>query len=161
MKLIGSIKESIKESVVDGPGVRLSVFLAGCPHECAGCHNEKTWDIESGEEHDEKRIADYLAARLKEGHYSGVTISGGDPFYQEKALSLMLKALRGSIGDVDVWCYTGYMYEDLAERGAEPLIYIDVLVDGPYVEAFRDSTIPFIGSSNQRIIDLSGRRKSN
>ncbi len=141
------------ESIVDGPGFRLAVFAQGCPHHCPGCHNPQTHPFEGGTMMDVGSIADML-----EGNplLRGVTLSGGEPFCQPEAMA-QLAALAHERGK-DVVCYTGYTLEQLLAMD-KPAVRsllgeIDILVDGPYIEAQRDLTLLFRGSSNQRLIDL-------
>lgn len=135
---------------VDGPGLRTSVYFAGCTHHCLGCHNPQSWDFAAGEE---ISVETLLAALLADE--APVTLSGGDPLQQPFADMLaLLKGLKAN--GVNVWCYTGYTFEQLLQSEKAPLLeYIDVVVDGPFVMAQRDTTLRFRGSANQRIIDVS------
>ena len=135
---------------VDGPGLRTSVYFAGCTHHCLGCHNPQSWDFAAGEE---ISVETLLAALLADEE--PVTLSGGDPLQQPFADMLaLLKGLKAN--GVNVWCYTGYTFEQLLQSEKAPLLkYIDVVVDGPFVMAQRDTTLRFRGSANQRIIDVS------
>lgn len=146
----------VDDSIVDGEGVRLTVFTQGCPHHCHGCHNPQTWNLAGGHEVDTEEIIQ----KLKENPLlSGVTFSGGEPFLQPAPLTELARAAHG-LG-LDVWSYTGFTLEELEKRtDAQQLLNeVDVLVDGPYVEALRDLTLRFRGSSNQRIINLNELRK--
>lgn len=148
----------VDDSVVDGDGIRLTVFTQGCPHHCHGCHNPQTWNLTGGHEIDTEEIVQ----KLKENPLlSGITFSGGEPFLQPAPLADLARAAH-SLG-LDVWSYTGFTLEELEKRtDAQQLLNeVDVLVDGPYVEALRDLTLRFRGSSNQRIIDLNELRKGN
>ncbi|MBJ2183474.1 MAG: anaerobic ribonucleoside-triphosphate reductase activating protein [Muribaculaceae bacterium] len=135
---------------VDGPGLRTSIYTAGCAHACPGCHNEQTWPFDSGEDY----TVQQLLERIDKNDFN-VTLSGGDPMYQAKALLPLAKAIKER--GLTIWCYTGFLYEQLLEMpdAAELLKYIDVLVDGPYVDAQRDPDLRFRGSSNQRLIDVA------
>lgn len=132
-------------SLVNGEGIRFVVFLQGCGHHCPGCQNPETWDFEGGYEANPKRIA---IQYLRHAHLlDGITLSGGDPFYQEPACIELLDLLPA---DTSVWVYTGYTYKEIKDR---PLAKrADVIVDGPYIEALRTETLPYRGSTNQRII---------
>lgn len=146
----------VDDSIVDGEGVRLTVFTQGCPHHCHGCHNPQTWSLDGGHEVDTEEIVE----KLKENPLlSGITFSGGEPFLQPAPLAEIARAAH-KLG-LDVWSYTGFTLEELKKRtDAQQLLNeVDVLVDGPYVEALRDLTLRFRGSSNQRIIDLKELRK--
>lgn len=146
----------VDDSIVDGEGVRLTVFTQGCPHHCHGCHNPQTWSLDGGHEVDTEEIVE----KLKENPLlSGITFSGGEPFLQPAPLAEIARAAH-KLG-LDVWSYTGFTLEELKKRtDAQQLLNeVDVLVDGPYVEALRDLTLRFRGSSNQRIVDLKELRK--
>ncbi|MDE6332625.1 MAG: anaerobic ribonucleoside-triphosphate reductase activating protein [Muribaculaceae bacterium] len=139
----------IDGTAVDGSGLRTSIYFSGCDHRCPGCHNPQTWPFDAGE----KMSAETLLERIADNGFN-VTFSGGDPMYQARALVPLAKAIK-AMGKT-IWCYTGFVYETLKAREpyASLLEYIDVLVDGPYMESLRDPDLPFRGSSNQRIIHL-------
>ena len=143
----------VRQSIVDGEGLRMVLFTQGCPHSCPGCHNPETHAFDGGYDCESSVI---LAEFDKNPLLKGVTISGGEPFLQAEALvplALAVKA-RGK----DLWCYSGYTFEQLcamAEKDSavrELLSLLDVLVDGPYLHEQRDLTLRFRGSANQRII---------
>lgn len=148
----------VDDSIVDGEGVRLTVFTQGCPHHCHGCHNPQTWNLTGGHEIDTEEIVQKLKANPL---LSGITFSGGEPFLQPAPLAEIARAAH-KLG-LDVWSYTGFTLEELKKRTdvQQLLNEVDVLVDGPYVEALRDLTLRFRGSSNQRIIDLNELRKGD
>lgn len=135
-------------STVDGVGVRQVFWTAGCPHHCKGCHNPQTWDYDTGNDWDNSEI---VSMALKSPY--NVTFSGGDPFIQSRDLHYVLRQIKPF---KNVWVYTGYTWEELMERTLpkRTLQYIDVLVDGRFVEELRDSDLLFRGSSNQRLIDV-------
>lgn len=135
-------------STVDGIGVRQVFWSAGCPHHCKGCHNPQTWDYDTGNDWDNSEI---VSMALKSPY--NVTFSGGDPFIQSRDLHYVLRQIKPF---KNVWVYTGYTWEELIERTLpkRTLQYIDVLVDGRFVEELRDSDLLFRGSSNQRLIDV-------
>ena len=141
------------DSVVDGDGCRLTVFVQGCPHHCPGCHNPETHPFDGGSEWETAAV---LEALRDNPILSGITLSGGEPFCQPRP---MLELARGAHAmGLDVWAYTGYRLEELRSM-ADPAIRelleeIDVLVDGPYIDAQRDLTLHFRGSRNQRVIDM-------
>lgn len=143
-----------KHSIVDGPGIRMVVFAQGCPHRCPGCHNPETHLPLGGE----KRSVDELLVYYEESNLlRGVTLSGGEPFWQAKAFSCLAKAIRERGGDVIT--YTGYYYEVLQKMNdpdVDALIsYTDLLIDGPFIKELKTLTLAFRGSSNQRLIPLS------
>jgi len=141
----------VKGSVVDGLGIRVVVFFQGCPRHCPGCHNEGFLAADGGE----AVAAEDLVARIGEGVTPltrGLTISGGDPFFQPRGLFSLCRAVRENFPNLDIWVYTGYSYEEVAGHPVLPLI--DVLVDGPFLLAVRDLSLPFRGSPNQRLIDV-------
>lgn len=152
------IAGTVDDSIVDGEGVRLTVFTQGCPHHCHGCHNPQTWNLTGGHEIDTEEIVQKLKANPL---LSGITFSGGEPFLQPAPLAEIARAAH-KLG-LDVWSYTGFTLEELKKRTdvQQLLNEVDVLVDGPYVEALRDLTLRFRGSSNQRIIDLNELRKGD
>ena len=135
-------------STVDGIGVRQVFWSAGCPHHCKGCHNPQTWDYDTGNDWDNSEI---VSMALKSPY--NVTFSGGDPFIQSRDLHYVLRQIKPF---KNVWVYTGYTWEELMEitLPKRTLQYIDVLVDGRFVEELRDSDLLFRGSSNQRLIDV-------
>ena len=149
----------VDDSVVDGEGMRLTVFTQGCPHHCPGCHNPDTHDFQGGRETTPEAI---IAEIDKNPLLSGVTFSGGEPFMQPAPLARLAKDVHAR--GLDVWSYSGYTLEELIAR-YNPAINalleeIDVLVDGKYLEEQRDLTLSFRGSRNQRIIDLNAWRKT-
>ena len=145
----------INESVVDGPGIRMVIFTQGCPHRCPGCHNPETHDPNGGEAGDTGEIADRIRASR---FISGITISGGEPFFQPEPCALLAEAAH-SCGKT-VMLYSGYTFEQLQTMAKDDaavnrlLLAGDMLVDGPYLEEKRNIDLPFRGSENQRIIDL-------
>ncbi len=156
----GNIK---KYDIADGPGVRVTLFVSGCRHHCKGCFNAETWDFNYGQPYTEETEAEILEA-LKPDYIQGLTLLGGEPFEPENQVELvkLLRKVREIYPKKDIWSYTGFIYDrDLMEGGraftevtAEMLSYIDVLVDGPFIEAERDLTLVFRGSRNQRILKL-------
>lgn len=136
---------------VDGPGLRTSIYFAGCAHACPGCHNPQSWDFMAGEE----TTVDELVRRIKENDFN-VTFTGGDPLYHAEALIPLAKSII-NIGK-DIWIYTGFTFEEILEEGdqfkIELLQMAHVLVDGPFIQKLRDPDLLFRGSSNQRLIDL-------
>ena len=151
----GKIK---KVDIANGPGVRVSLFVSGCRNHCPGCFNPETWDFGYGEPFTKTTEKEIMKA-LRPSWIQGLSILGGEPMEPEnqKALLPLLRRIRVMQPDKDVWLYTGYRYEDIAD--AEILKWIDVLVDGPYVEAEKDISLAIRGSRNQRIIRVRGDEK--
>ena len=142
-----------KTDIANGPGVRVSLFVSGCRNHCPGCFNPETWDFNYGEPFTRKTEKEIIKA-LRPSWIQGLSILGGDPMEPEnqKALLPLLKRIRVMCPGKDVWLYTGYTYE--AVRDSEILKWVDVLVDGPFIEAEKDISLAFRGSRNQRIILL-------
>ncbi len=144
-----------KETISDGTGLRYSIYLSGCRHACSGCHNPESWDANKGLEFTEDLLNEIIEEIKANPLLDGITISGGDPFFNPDDLYLLVKKLKESTGQ-NIWCYTGYTIEYIRRFAnmSRVLDYIDVLVDGPYIEHLRDPSLSFRGSSNQRIIKL-------
>lgn len=144
------ILDIIDGTTVDGPGLRTSIYFAGCNHQCPGCHNPQSWDFGGGKDMPLEEIISHVI----ENDFN-VTYTGGDPLYQLDGLIRLSVELK-KIGKT-IWCYTGFTYEQITEdsRLREILPYIDVMVDGPFMELLRDTHLKFRGSSNQRIIDIA------
>ena len=156
MKL--SIAGIVDESIVDGRGIRMSVFVQGCPHHCPGCHNPQTWPFEGGKEIAVEEIFDQFR---QDPILKGITFSGGEPFTQPEALAELARLVHGVGKDVTV--YTGYVYEDLVAKH-DPAIdgllaETDVLIDGPFIEAQKNLELRFRGSENQRLINMKKTRQ--
>ena len=147
------------DSIVDGPGLRLTVFTQGCPHRCPGCHNPQTHDFSGGNEGD---TADIIAKIKRNPLLDGVTLSGGEPFCQPEACAEIALAARDA--GLNVWSYSGYTFEELCEQGTEAqralLMELDVLVDGRFELAKRSLECRFRGSSNQRLVDVPASLKA-
>jgi len=147
------IAGTVNDSIVDGPGIRFTVFTQGCPHNCEGCHNPQTHDFNGGKVVD----TDDLLEKIKGNPLlDGVTFSGGEPFCQAEALAYLGRQIKAM--GLNVVTYTGYTFEKLwAERDknhwGELLSATDYLIDGPFILAQKDWNIRFRGSSNQRYID--------
>jgi len=145
----------VRESIVDGPGLRHTIFCQGCEHACPGCHNPETWDLHGGEVVD----GEVLLKRIPLNPLiSGITFSGGEPFLQAPALAEFAAYFKKY--DLNIWVYTGYQWDQLLNHIDRPgyrelLSYTDVLVDGPFIQSLRTTTHPFRGSSNQRLINVA------
>lgn len=153
-----NIASYAKESIVDGDGLRFTLFVQGCPHHCEGCHNPSTWEFGKGKKVGYKTIFNMM---VENPLLEGITLSGGEPFMQAEDLYLLAKLVHSN--DMNVWCYTGFTYEYLLEQGTtaqkQLLDEIDVLVDGRFELEKRDISLMFRGSSNQRVINLEETRK--
>lgn len=138
-------------SIADGEGFRVVLFVSGCLHHCKGCHNPEGWDPNNGKEFTQETI-DKIVKLLDRPYIRGLTLSGGDPlmpFNYEEVLNLC-KQVKEKLPNKDIWVYTGFTYEDI--KDLEIFNYIDTLVDGKFILEQRDVTLPFRGSTNQRII---------
>ncbi|MDE7022005.1 MAG: anaerobic ribonucleoside-triphosphate reductase activating protein [Lachnospiraceae bacterium] len=154
----------IKEcDIANGPGVRVTVFVSGCTHHCNGCFNEMTWDFQYGREFT-KEDMEKIIKLLEPSYIAGLTLLGGEPmeYVNQQGLLPLLRRVKEQYPDKTIWCYTGYLYDrDILddfygkwEETRELLSYLDVIVDGEFVEAQKDISLRFRGSSNQRIIDV-------
>ena len=143
----------LEQTTADGPGFRTSIYCAGCSHHCPGCHNPQSWDFGAGE----WRTVDELMETIKADSLSNVTFSGGDPFYQADAFTELARRIKAETGKT-IWCWTGFTLEEIQADPslAQMLPYLDVLVDGPFILARRDTSLRFRGSDNQRIHYLHG-----
>lgn len=145
------ILDILEDTTVDGPGFRTSIYCAGCQHHCQGCHNPQSWDMNGGRE---VAVSDILQTILDDP-FADVTFSGGDPMYQAEAFTELARQIRAK-SQKTIWCYTGFTFEQLLlnPHTRALLEQLDVLVDGRYVEALRDTELLYRGSSNQRLIDV-------
>ncbi len=145
----------VKESIVDGPGIRFVVFCQGCPHGCPGCHNAVTHDFDGGYD---CSIETILKEIDRNPLLSGVTFSGGEPVCQPEGFLALAEGVKER--GLDIIMYSGYTFEELSAMAEERkslkalLSCIDILIDGRYMESQRDLTLPFRGSKNQRVIDV-------
>ena len=146
----------VSESIVDGVGIRYAIFMQGCLRHCKGCQNPSTHDLNGGRIVDTRELID---AVKKNPLLSGITLTGGEPLLQLDAAIELARETK-KLG-LNVWCYTGCTLEEIPAAAQELLKYVDVLVDGPFVEELRDLELQFRGSSNQRIIDLNKLREKN
>lgn len=155
----GAIK---KFDVADGEGVRVSLFVSGCRNCCPGCFQPETWNFNYGKEFTADTIREILEA-LKPSHIQGFSLLGGDPFEEEnqEVLIELLEIIKEIYPEKDIWCWTGYLYEDLIEGGKKHTEYTDkilkltdVLVDGPFIQGKKNLMLKFRGSENQRLLHL-------
>ena len=148
------ILDILEETMADGPGLRTSIYCAGCAHHCPACHTPQSWDFAAGRQMSVEEILEVI----KDDEFSNVTFSGGDPMYQVEGFTELARRIKEETGKT-IWCYTGFTYEEILtdKRMSMILPYLDVLVDGPFVQSLRDTELLFRGSSNQRIIYLKGK----
>lgn len=147
-----NLADIVSDSIVDGPGIRTTVFCQGCPHHCRGCHNAETWEFGTGTDMEE---AEVLAVIKRNPLCRGVTFSGGEPFAQAAAFSRLGRMLKEN--GYEVAAYSGYTFEELlsgTQEQKELLAVIDVLIDGPFVLEERSLELNFRGSRNQRILNV-------
>ena len=143
--------EVIEQTMADGPGLRTSIYCAGCYHHCPGCHNPQSWDMGNGH----WVSVDELLEIIKADEFSNVSFSGGDPFYQVDAFTELARRIKAETSKT-IWCWTGFTYEEILADPhlAQMLPWLDTLVDGPFILEQRDTSLLFRGSPNQRIIHL-------
>lgn len=149
--------------IANGPGVRVSLFVSGCPHRCPGCFNAEAWDFGYGQPFTQQ-VQQTLLELLRPGHIRGLTLLGGEPFAPENQAPVLefLQKMKKAYPQKTVWAYTGYLFDRdlLSGRCGDKAVtqaylsHIDVLVDGPFIQQQKDLTLRFRGSSNQRIIDV-------
>ncbi len=146
--------------IANGPGVRVSLFVSGCTHRCPGCFNEVAWDFGYGEPFTEQTIETILQM-LRPAYIKGLTLLGGEPFEPEnqEAVVALLRRVRRELPEKSIWAFSGYLFDKDICSGRlgdtrEYLSYLDVLVDGPFVEAKKNLSLRFRGSENQRLIDV-------
>ena len=158
-----------KESMVNGPGLRVILWVSGCNWYCEHCHNPESWDPNTGNKITEETIKE-IFIELDKPYVQGLTLTGGDPFYKNsrEAVLKVLKACKEFYPDKDIWCWTGYNFEDIKDEPA--MKYIDVLVDGRFSMTQRiedlkrkdySELLKYRGSSNQRVIDVKKSLEEN
>ena len=146
--------------IANGPGVRVSLFVSGCTHRCPGCFNEVAWDFDYGQPFTQQTI-DSILAMLRPAYIRGLTLLGGEPFEPQNqgAILELLRQVKKEMPEKSIWAFSGYLFEKDILSGrlgdtSEYLGYLDVLVDGPFVEAKKNLSLRFRGSENQRLIDV-------
>ena len=149
--------------IANGPGVRVSLFVSGCTHRCPGCFNEVAWDFGYGEPFTAETV-EYILKLLKPAHIRGLTLLGGEPFEPQNQGPVLelLRRIKGEMPQKTIWAFSGYLFDrDILsgrlgdwEVTREYIGYVDVLVDGPFVEAKKNLSLRFRGSENQRLIDV-------
>ena len=146
-----NVANILYETTTDGVGFRTSIYCQGCNHHCKGCHNPQTWSFGSGQIYTVEDLFNIIESE----EFSDVTFSGGDPMFQVEAFTELAKMIKNKTNKT-IWCYTGYLYEEIKENSKMNTIlpYIDVLVDGRYIKEKRNTNLKFRGSENQRILHL-------
>jgi anaerobic ribonucleoside-triphosphate reductase activating protein len=154
MNICGYYPESINE----GEGMRAVLFLSGCRHRCPGCFNPQTWNFKYGEVFTLERQQEIIAEIAANPLLDGLTLAGGDPFFSAEEVLGFIHELRTVLPGFNIWIYSGYTYEELIALPGSPewnlLTQCQVLIDGRFIEELKDTTLPYRGSSNQRIIDI-------
>ncbi|MCQ3035568.1 MAG: anaerobic ribonucleoside-triphosphate reductase activating protein [Bacilli bacterium] len=155
--------------IANGPGVRTTLFVSGCTHHCKGCFNQETWDFNHGEEFT-KEVEDEIVRSMEPDYVKGLTLLGGEPMEKvnQEGLVNFVKRVHEVYPNKSIWCFTGYLYEELLEGGKQRTEYtqellncFDVIVDGEFIEAQKNLMLMFKGSSNQRTIDVQESLKQN
>ena len=155
--------------VANGEGIRTSLFVSGCTHHCKGCFNEVAWDFQYGQDFTEE-VENQIIDSLKPYYIAGLTLLGGEPMEKanQKGLFNLVKKVKQIYPEKTIWCFTGYLFEDLLDGGKQRTEYteqllnnIDVIVDGKFIEELKDLTLKFKGSSNQRTINVPESLKQN
>ena len=141
--------------IANGEGIRVSLYVQGCHRHCPNCFNPETWDFNGGKKFDGDTEED-LIGLINQPHIVGLTILGGEPLEAEnrKDVSKLLKKVKQCCQNKTIWLYTSFLYEEIEKFDEEILTYIDILVDGPFIDELKDRKLRFRGSSNQRIIDV-------
>lgn len=152
--------------IANGPGVRVSLFVSGCTHRCPGCFNEIAWDFDYGQPFTQETI-DAIITMLRPSYIKGLTLLGGEPFEPEnqEAVVGLLRQVKRELPEKSIWAFSGYLFDRDILSGrlgdtSEYLSYLDVLVDGPFVEAKKNLRLRFRGSENQRLIDVPASLKA-
>ena len=145
-----------RETISDGDGLRYSIYLSGCKHHCKGCHNPDSWDSSAGTPLTDEWLSQIIDEINNNPLLDGITFSGGDPLFNPTEFLELLKEIKEKTS-VNIWCYTGYTLEEIQKKADlnACLEYIDILVDGRFVQELYSPTISFRGSTNQRIIKLN------
>ena len=153
-----SVLKIVEDTTVDGPGFRTSIYAAGCEHGCKGCHNPESWDISNGKWID----IDEILKIIESNFLAQVSFSGGDPLFQPEAFTELARRIKLET-QKNIWCYTGFTFQKILRNPKLSAIlpYIDVLVDGQFIEKKKVANLPFVGSSNQRIINVKESLKAN
>ena len=152
--------------IANGPGVRVSLFVSGCTHRCPGCFNEVAWDFDYGQPFTQETI-DSILEMLRPAYIRGLTLLGGEPFEPQNqgAVVELLRQIKKEMPEKSIWAFSGYLFDRDILSGrlgvtSEYLSYLDVLVDGPFIEAKKNLSLRFRGSENQRLIDVPASLKA-
>jgi anaerobic ribonucleoside-triphosphate reductase activating protein len=152
--------------IANGPGVRVSLFVSGCTHRCPGCFNEVAWDFDYGQPFTQETI-DSILEMLRPAYIRGLTLLGGEPFEPQNqgAVVELLRQIKKEMPEKSIWAFSGYLFDRDIQSGrlgdtSEYLSYLDVLVDGPFIEAKKNLSLRFRGSENQRLIDVPASLKA-
>ena len=150
------------EDIANGPGVRVSLYVSGCPHKCKGCFNPETWSYDAGNPFTEKQIQKIMAS-LEPGYISGLSLLGGEPLAEQnrEEVALLVQKVKELFPNKTIWCWTGFLYEDLLSEKTKDknlsylLDTLNVLVDGPFIESQKDLSLRYCGSKNQKVYFLN------
>ncbi|HIS59993.1 MAG TPA: anaerobic ribonucleoside-triphosphate reductase activating protein [Candidatus Faecousia faecipullorum] len=152
--------------IANGPGVRVSLFVSGCTHHCPGCFNEVAWDFDYGVPFTEE-VMDKIVDMMRPDYIKGLTLLGGEPFepQNQQGIVQLLRKVKAQLPQKSIWAFSGYLFDKDITSGRlgdtrEYLSYLDVLVDGPFVEARKNLSLRFRGSENQRLIDVPASLES-
>ena len=152
--------------IANGPGVRVSLFVSGCTHHCPGCFNEVAWDFDYGVPFTEE-VMDKIVDMMRPDYIKGLTLLGGEPFepQNQQGIVQLLRKVKAQLPQKSIWAFSGYLFDKDILSGRlgdtrEYLSYLDVLVDGPFVEAKKNLSLRFRGSENQRLIDVPASLES-
>ena len=151
-----------KTHISNGPGIRISIFVQGCSFHCKNCFNSETWDFDGGKEFTNKEL-EYLLTLGENTHTKGLSILGGEPLHPNNVDTVIeiCKAYKEKFPDKTIWLWTGFTYENLNDKQKEVLKYLNVLVDGQFVDELKDFRLKYCGSSNQRVIDVNKTLENN
>ena len=144
-----------KMDIANGPGVRVSIFMQGCAFHCENCFNKETWDFDKGEEFTDE-VIDNVIELCKPSFIKGLSILGGEPWHPKNVdgTTKLVKRFKEVFPDKTIWSWSGYTFEDYLSK-QEGIKYVDVVVDGRFVDSLKNPTLKFKGSSNQRVIDVA------
>lgn len=142
-----------KDDMLNGTGLRVVLWVSGCNHACKGCHNPVTWDINGGLEFDEA-AKEEIFQQLRKPHIEGITLSGGDPLHpaNRSGVAALIEEIQNAFPDKNIWLYTGFSWDEI--KYLPFLNHVDVLIDGKFMEALKDTSLHWKGSSNQKVIDV-------